>query len=84
MNYKNLFWIIPLTSLLTIFLTIIILSNLDLETESNICNYHIAESNLIPCWDGCYYAESILYNQSEMLKPSELYSKCADICWNEK
>ena len=39
--------------------------------------------HLFNCLDGCYFAEGLIYNQSSMVKPSELYNDCSELCWLE-
>jgi hypothetical protein len=61
---------------------------------SSVLNIHLGtklkeSSNLLvycrslqpDCWDGCLYAEWILYGKGNLVTSSELYNNCTDACY---
>lgn len=94
-NYL-IYWIVPL--MLIIGYTIGALWNIpnhidievgygdDVEAMFEIINGSRSMPSVNPVWachDGCYFAEGLRYNQSELIKPSPLYDDCSEQCWNE-
>ena len=43
----------------------------------------IYQIDLSSCFDGCLYAEKIIFKEEKLNRPSEIYSNCSVMCWKE-
>jgi len=74
MNYKHLFWIIPITLIIGIVV----------GNEIYVCHKDTAPNNahvtnVYDCEEGCINAEWVLYGYQNLTEP-KLYTQCAEAC----
>jgi len=74
MNWKHLFWIIPLS----IFIGMLIGNELKYHVDQAPKNPNV---NIIwDCEEGCLYSDWFEYGYTNRTAPSKMYNACASIC----